>query len=153
MSELTHFLRNYQQEEEGKKVETDKLKEEWVKAVGEFQNRIIGWLTEPISLSLVTFTQPKIEITEDRFGKYEVEELELVFPGNKRVIFEPKARFIVGGQGRVDVHNLRETWKLIRKSAKEGWFLVAPESGQGTGFKLVEFDEQRFEYLLKKLLK
>jgi len=153
MSELTHFLKGVQERAGEKNAETGALLKEWQEAVSKLYNKILVWLKEPEEQGLVKVTRENIETIEERFGKYDVEELELFFPGNKRVIFEPKARFIVGGQGRVDVSNFQETLKLIRKSAAEGWFLVVSEFGKGTGLMLAEFDEKRFEYLLKELLK
>ena len=153
MSKLIHFLKGVQERAEERKAENGAVLQEWQQAVSKLYDEIRNWLKEPEEQGLVNVTREKIETVEERFGKYEIEELELRFPGNKRVIFEPKARFIVGGQGRVDVSNFKETWKLIRKSATEGWFLVASEIVKGTDLKLLLFDEQRFEYLLKELLK
>ena len=152
MTELTKFLKGVQERAKEKSAETSGLLKDWQDAVSKLYDLILTWLKEPDEQGLVRIRRENIETVEGRFGKYKVEELDLIFPGNKRVVFEPKARFIVGGQGRVDVTNFGKTWKLIRKSAAEGWFLVGQESGKATGLRLVEFNERTFEYLLKEFL-
>ncbi len=154
MSEFTRFLVNYQQEAEAEKAKTENLKENWIKTVTEFQDRIIDWLEEPISLGLVTFNQPEIEITEERFGIYTTTELVLNFsPSGTAVEIKPIARFIVGGTGRIDVFSNKGRYKVIKKADNNEWYIVEADDTGAEPFKLTKFNEDSLGRILTELIK
>lgn len=154
MSDFTRFLINYKEEEKGKKAETEGLKEEWIKAVSEFQDQIIGWLEEPVSLGLVIFNQPEIEIAEERFGKYKTTELILNFsPSGVNVEVKPIARFIVGAIGRIDIFSNKGRYKVVRKNEDNKWYIIEPDETGAEPFKLTPLNEVSLGRILTGLIK
>ena len=154
MSDFTRFLENYQQEAEAEKSRNETLKNDWIKAVADLRDLIIGWLVEPINLGLVTFKQPKIEITEERFGKYTTTELILNFsPSGTAVEIKPIARFIVDAIGRVDIFSNKGRYKIIRKAEDEEWYVVEPDYTGAEPFKLTKLNEDSLGRILTELIK
>jgi hypothetical protein len=87
-------------------------------------------------------------ITEEIIGTYEAPTL-LIHAPQGRLLLEPVARYIVGGQGRFDfcVMPSYDSMALVR--TEEGWGFLAPTPNDVN----IPWSEESFEKIALKLLK
>jgi hypothetical protein len=97
-----------QQEPARSKVNWAKERDEWLKRLGELNERIRGYLGEYISSGQIQIESHPIELTEENIGTYMVEQITLKI-GRKLVRFQPVGTLLIGSKGRVDVIGPRGT--------------------------------------------
>ena len=93
------------------------VREEWLRAIDELFGRFRGWLTEAETVGL-RVVEDKDHVNEDRLGTYSVPTLQLIFPSGDSILIKPKARYVVGGSGRVDFERVPRSMILVRKQAE-----------------------------------
>jgi hypothetical protein len=86
-------------------------------------------------------------VNEERLGQYNAPGRRLVFRATA-IRFAPKARLIIGGDGRVDILGANERLLLIYTAADDAWSIV----GVADTSNRRPFDKDRFEEILKAYL-
>lgn len=76
---------------------------EWLAKIDEFYNLIQEFIGDYLEQGKITQEWKNIQLQEDHFGEYEVQQLMLKI-GKKRLIFKPIGRFLIGfNRGRIDL--------------------------------------------------
>lgn len=126
------------------------LRREWCLALNELVGQFREWLRTAESEGLLSVKKFSVRIHELRLGDYEAPALEIVTPRGFAVSIKPKARFVVGGAGRVDFDAAPRLAILIRKDRTHWQFAkLAAEQGQ---WLFVDLDENSFWKTLNELL-
>lgn len=101
MSTLADHIRNKKQEQELIASRGGAMKDEWLRELEDLMAKIDGWLQDSVQAGL-NVTKGTVQISEDRLGTYVAPARTVEFAG-RRVEIRPRARIIVGGDGRVDI--------------------------------------------------
>lgn len=108
------------------------------------------WLSEAEQEALLSVTEYSISIHEERLGSYDAPALEIITPGGLAVSIRPKARFVVGGMGRVDFGTSSKSRILVRKDRATWQFAcLVPAEGR---WSFVDLDENSFWQTLNDLM-
>jgi hypothetical protein len=83
-------------------IDYDKVKAEWLKAIGTLHSMVSGWLKEALESGIAKTSATMVTLQEEPFGTYEAPQLT-VSVGQKNILFVPKGRFVIGAKGRVDI--------------------------------------------------
>jgi hypothetical protein len=73
------------------------------------------------------FHQTPVQMNEESTGPYELESLDVSFPGLPAVRFVPRGRFMVGARGRVDVRSRLGRQALVWLEADGPALTVSPD--------------------------
>jgi hypothetical protein len=144
MADLAEFFRKQKKAIAQLESNREKLLKEWLEALGKLYDQLERWL-KPAQVEGLKIRRYQKEITEHALGTYQAPALEISF-GWRTVRFEPVARFIVGGAGRVDIDSLRGIFKLIRDDDKRTWFLVRKKLADAE-----PLDENSFATLIQEI--
>ena len=88
-----------------------------------------GWLGEAEAQELFSVSEESVELNEEGLGSYEVTALKLVTPRGDVIRVTPRARYVVGAYGRVDL--LCPPNKAILVQNKPGqWAFASLSLGQ-----------------------
>ena len=82
----------------------DKKKADWISIVNNLYEEILKYYEDLINEGKIKVEYELIEIEEEYFDRYSVNRLLLSF-ADVMVFFEPVKRFVVGGNGRIDVYS------------------------------------------------
>jgi len=85
--------------------DTPEIIREWVSSIAGLYAEISGWISEYIENETIKISRSKITINDERLGPYEVSTLE-ISAGAKQVILEPKARYLIGAGGLIDLKSI-----------------------------------------------
>lgn len=146
MSELSDFLEKKKQEYKKKQDDMVLVKSEWILQVNDLLSYFKKWLKEPEEKGLVTISEKDIELCEEYIGTYKISSLEILI-GADRVQITPVGRFVVGAEGRVDIHSMLNRYNLLYLSEK-GWLFRA----EGKNEKFQQLTEEGFTKILKDLV-
>lgn len=145
MSELSDFLRR-KKEEMKQQNNKEEILQEWLNALENFMSQIKIWLSDAQEEGL-QIIEEKVEIAEEKLGKYKAPALILRFH-QYTIYIEPAGRFVIGGRGRVDIRNSWVRYKIIRKGPDEEWFLFPEKKDR----EIEKFDKELFTEFIKKLM-
>jgi len=74
----------------------------WIGKLARLRTDVGRWLGPLRQKGQVTFDSVPLQLSEEKIGTYEVEELVLEF-GPEAIVLEPRGTLIAGARGRVDV--------------------------------------------------
>lgn len=132
------------------KQDTEAARREWLLALGDLMAKIRNWLNAAERETLLSVKEYSVSIHEERLGDYDAPALEVVTPGGFVVNIRPKARFVVGGMGRVDLDASPKLRILVRKDRATWQFAkLAPDQGR---WSFVDLDENSFWQTLNELM-
>nr|BAL56650.1 hypothetical conserved protein [uncultured Acetothermia bacterium]BAL56851.1 hypothetical conserved protein [uncultured Acetothermia bacterium]BAL59319.1 hypothetical conserved protein [Candidatus Acetothermum autotrophicum] len=146
MTDLAEFFRKKKEAVAQLESRREQVLEDWLKALNNLYDKLDRWLKPAVSEGLKVRRYQK-EIIEYELGTYQAPALEISF-GLRTVHFEPVARFIVGGAGRVDVNSPRGIFKLIRDPDTQEWLLV-----RRTLADAEPLNKNSFETLIKEIFR
>ena len=129
---------------ENLQIDWETRKKEWIESILALFGMIESFLDEPIRQGTVVVDRREKRIAESHLGIYLAPELVLSL-GDEEIIFSPKGRQVVGGQGRVDVRGESGEGTLILQPGSR-WSVVASRYPQ---LKLVELTEETLAELLR----
>jgi hypothetical protein len=91
------------QQEAGVDTEIDwaGMREEWLRDLGAFHEKIVGFLQEYINGGSITYDFTEIELAEPDIGRYLARRMDIKI-GRQRVSLVPVGTVLVGCKGRVD---------------------------------------------------
>ena len=143
MSDLSEFLKKKQEEYQQEQADWNLVKLKRMDQLERFMECIKSWLEQPEKEGLVEVNEKKVEIIEEKIGKYEAPALELLI-GGESVEITPVGRFIIGASGRVDIISFTDRYITLHHSEK-GW--IYRKEGKQSDFQ--EFTEGNFVEILK----
>jgi len=135
-------------EEKSAGIDWDQRRNDWLAAINTLYGMIEQWLNDPVQKGFATIERAQKQITEAHLGTYDVDHLILKV-GDESVYFSPKARNIVGGQGRVDIRGESGEAMLIVQPGSR-WSLVASKYPQ---LRLLELDANTFGEMLRAIMR
>ncbi len=103
--------------EEGKPIDWEKKKENWLEQLSLLYQEIEHWLSDVEGIKI---QKQQIWISEEYIGRYQVDRF-LVYIGDNLITFTPRGTLIMAARGRIDVHsssNKRVMIVLQRKGEK-----------------------------------
>ena len=104
---LEEILKQKQEQQEASEFERVAVRQEWISNCEKLMSKIAKWLQPLEDKNWLEIQSENIPIREDQLGDYEVRSLRLIFLDSQILTFRPVGRFIIGTQGRVDVHPSR----------------------------------------------
>jgi len=155
---LIDFLRQQKQDAEGRKVNWARIRESWITDLRELMAQIRAWLKDAVAERLLEVREHEVSLTEDGLGTYTVPALTISAPRSRLIQIVPKARLIVGAEGRVDLESgpnraklihVGKAWKFVREdfSGARLGRLSAPMKRE-----LADLSEQKFRETIRELL-
>ncbi|HZT83350.1 MAG TPA: hypothetical protein VFA26_24175 [Gemmataceae bacterium] len=124
---------------------------EWVKALRDLMGQLAAWLKDAERQGLLRIEEVSHTLEEERLGpSYTAPGLKVVTPGGVTVHVRPKARYVVGAQGRVDMDCPPKKAILVRKAPAQ-WQVAELAPAQG-GWAFKDLDEDSFWEALRDLL-
>lgn len=145
MTSFTEFLRSRQEEVRAESANLEVRKTAWLAALEELYAHIKVWLSEPLSLNLLSLEEEPVEINEYKLGPYKATRLVLR-TGRDKVRIEPVGTFIIGARGRVDVTTPGASFKLVLGDDNKWGFL------EDDRIAFRQLDERTFTKALQNLL-
>jgi hypothetical protein len=122
MSTLADHIRSKKKERELIASDAGAVRDEWRRELDRLMDDIDEWLRDSIKAGL-DVKPGEVEISEDRLGTYSAPTRVVTF-GGRRVEIRPCARFIVGGDGRVDIDGDFGMDILIYSRPDGAWHIV-----------------------------
>lgn len=115
--------------------------EQWHAALDSLYDQIQIWTSDPDWLSQlgtpVEIKRNTITLHEDRSGPYDAEELILSYQGRHMKV-RPKARWVVGADGRVDLIGTEGPFILLWDQARDGWFYLSDRDWMVQDLRLLD---------------
>jgi len=148
---LLDLLKQQKHGEEQNAANIPAQKKEWLQAVGSLMKTLRGWLKDAEKEKLLEVQEFQEGIQEQRIGSYYVPALKIITPAGVVVRLAPKARFVVGAYGRVDLDCPPKRASLIRKALPADW-QWAQLTGKRAGWTFVALNEESFWETLQELL-
>ncbi len=125
-------------------------KKEWQAAIAGLFKRLRSWLADLEKRKLLIVEERVHGSDEASMMGLELPSLRIRAPHGRHVDVVPKARFVIGGEGRVDLLAGARRVSLIR-TADENW-VVALSKPNAVAFHVVKLDKDVFSAQLKELL-
>lgn len=97
---------------EGKPIDWESKKREWLKNLGRFYSTIDAYLAPYLKSGRIEMASSSVRLTEDYIGTYEA-ECRTIFVGSDRVQLVPAGTLLIGAKGRVDMNGPLGTVKFI----------------------------------------
>ena len=144
--ELLGLLRKAQ-EERVEQPDLGKLRDDWQAAVDALLSSIERWLADATGEGLLAVERAEVEIDEEMLGNYVVPGLVIRAPNGRSVTVTPKARIIIGGQGRVDLTSGAKRATLVLDDGR--WSLIA----RRPRVERTVLTEEVFDQMLAELLR
>jgi hypothetical protein len=102
---LKDKLKKIAKQEMEAEVDWSQVREKWIERVDALFKQIEEWFKD-LTEDGLRISYPEIEIHEEVLGKYAIHSMELGLGKENSIVFEPIARVIVGGKGRIDFYKL-----------------------------------------------
>jgi len=147
MDDLTEFLKNKKSEEKSGRTRLDNIREKWIATVHKLFGEIREWIKKAEDEGLINVYKHNIQMSEKHIGRYTIDKLELLVI-DRQIIVEPIARFIDGGDGRVDIYHGYEAFRLVYTEKKDSWHI---EDRKDHAFKK-PLDKDSFIELLQSIV-
>jgi hypothetical protein len=149
MSAKTTVLESLRRQKELAETEdAQTLRNEWLADLKALIDQLKGWLAEAIDQKLLTIKEERTVIREERIGSYYAPNLTIVAPSGFSVQITPKARFVAGAEGRVDLESPAIKEILVRNKAGQ-WQLAEPSNN---GWTFRSLTEESFWVALGRLI-
>jgi len=146
MTKLADYLRSKREEQELTVTNAAEVREEWLRHLEELMASIDRWL-EPATREGLKLTKGSVEKSEKLLGNYTAPCRLVEFAG-RRIEIQPRARMIVGGNGRVDVSSTVGRAFLIFSTPERRWFIVRERDWASRE----PLTEETFEQLIEAFL-
>lgn len=143
---LLERLRKQRSAEEA--IDVDKLRGEWLASLEELMSRLREWLSTAEKEGLFNLAAERVIRKEDRLGEYEAPALRIETPKGDIIEITPKARYVVGAYGRVDLESPPNKAILVQDSP--GHWQFARLAPQGSTYS--DLTEETFWEALGELL-
>ena len=147
MDDLAEFLKNKKSQEKSGQTQARNMKEKWIGTIHSLFGQIREWIKKAEAEDLVAVYRHNIQLSEKHIGRYTVDKLELLVL-DRQIIVEPIARFIEGGDGRVDIYHGFEAFKLLYSEKTDTWHI---ESRKEPGFRK-KLDRDSFVALIQSII-
>jgi hypothetical protein len=103
LKQFEEFLEQEVEQDDSSVIDYEQEKKEWLARIDEFYALIQEFIGDYLEQGKITQEWKNIQLQEDHFGEYEVQQLMLKI-GKKRLIFKPIGRFLIGfNRGRIDL--------------------------------------------------
>lgn len=121
----------------------------WREKLDALLETIREWLTPLVGEGLVEIKTVPTTIREEMLGHYRTNILVVTFVDGQAIRVKPKARYIIGGDGRVDIELGARTVMLIGQNEAPGWYLVEKEGGRKSNS--YPFNKESFENVISSI--
>ena len=147
---LEELLAKKRERQEKVKIDHVAERETWVSLVSDLMTRIHGWL-KPLEEReyLRTYRRERV-IREDQLGEYTIDGLHIEFVDGQSIDIQPIGRFIIEGEGRVDLQAGTRTIMIVHTGQGEWQF--AERTGRHGPPKTWPFNQATFEELLAEII-
>lgn len=149
-NDLVSFLKQQKEKEALRGIDPEVDVKEWKSDVANLVAKIAGWLREASQQGLVNLEEKVVPIQEEPLGELFLQSLRIHAPRGRVVSVQPIARYVVGGEGRVDLLNGPRRVTLVRLK-DHNWAIARTEPNQ-IGYHVDALSEQTFAEALKDLL-
>ena len=123
---------------------------EWRESLTQLFRKFAEWLAEPVAEDLLAVVEVPVRVQEERLGDYDAPSLKITTPRGETIRIAPKARLVLGADGRVDFVCGPKTAVLIRKDRTRWQFAeLAPDRG---GWSFEDLTDTSFWKKLQYLL-
>ena len=122
-------------------VDWNAARDSWLAALNALYHQIETWLAPLQQKGLVASKRVPVQLSEEKIGVYEADELVLEF-GDQGIVLEPKGTLIVGACGRVDVFR--------RGSRSEQIMLILSGPGEKSRWEIWPTRDPRQRKLMKQ---
>lgn len=127
---------------------------EWQNEVQKVEETIRGWFSNLERQKLLIVSHHSVDKHEEFLGNYSIQNMVFDFHNFREIVFEPLARMIFGGMGRIDIYRKgynSDLHYLIRELEQDGstkWILIS----SANVFDRKPFDKGVLEELFIKWL-
>jgi hypothetical protein len=134
----------------GKLVDMETVRREWLEALGALMNTLHSWLKDAVDQQLLRIETTVESLKEERLGPvYTAPALKVITPTDVVVHIRPRARFVVGAHGRVDLECPPKKAMLVRKQPNRWQFA---DLTSGSAGRIRELTEESFWEVLMDLI-
>ena len=155
---LIDFLRQQKHHTEHEQVSWAEIREAWIKDLHDLMSQFKEWLQDAVAEHLLTVEESEVLLSENNLGTYSAPALTICAPRSRSVHIVPKARVVLGSEGRVDFESGPNRAKLLRVAGD--WKFVREDfSGSPLGplaapmkRELADLNEQNFRETIRELL-
>jgi hypothetical protein len=118
MTAKQQVLELLEEERRGKtSAEMAARRDEWQEALQELFLRLSNWLKDAVDQGLLVVTEEPFVLSEEKLGPpLTVQRFKVVTPAGIKFTITPKARFVTGADGRVDLERAGQRFRLARKA-------------------------------------
>lgn len=115
---IDEFFARMSSKEETPNINWAKKRDEWLKCLKEFYDRVNSYLKKYVSEGRIRIASGRKRISEDYIGEYEV-SMVTIHIGNSQIRLEPIGTNLIGAKGRVDMvgPNGKVKFVLVDKEA------------------------------------
>lgn len=144
---LLGFLRDTKKQEST--VDSAKTLAEWKRELADLMALLTSYLAKATKEQLLEVTPNEVTIKEEQLGEYQAPALTVRAPNHREVQIAPRARYVIGGQGRVDLGSGPKTAMLIWNGDawNFSWRSLGPR-----GWSSAPLSEETFSEALLNLL-
>jgi hypothetical protein len=125
-------------------------KQHWLQALDQLMDLLGSWLHAAQSEGLVKIDKSAAPVREERLGLYMAPKLKVVTPRGDTVTIAPRARYVVGAEGRVDMECPPKKAILLHRGS-QGWQIANLAQTQA-GWSFEPLTEESFWTHFKDLL-
>ena len=143
MSDLNDFLKKKLEEKTKIEFNAEEEKKKWINSVDEILSNIKKWIEEPVKNHLVEIIDEKVEINEERLGKYKISSLAIRSLWDT-VYIRPIGRMILGAIGRIDILSTKGKYSILL-TIDNGWVVKLDGVYKN-------FNEESFATILKVMM-
>ncbi|QWR77949.1 hypothetical protein [Candidatus Magnetomonas plexicatena] len=134
---------------ETRKMTSKEKKEEWINRINNLFTQISEWLKPMQDEQLLSITKTKIKIHEQLLGIYTVETMVVTFLNNETIEIIPIGRYVLGGNGRLDIKKGLNVIMIIGNDDGSWKFVQRDRFGKRVGS---DFNKDNFEKFLSELI-
>lgn len=147
---LEELLAKKRERQERSDVDRVAEREMWVNHVSDLMTQISGWLKPLGERKYLQVHRRERIIREDQLGDYSIDGLHIEFVDGQSIDVQPIGRFIVGGEGRVDLQAGTRTVMIVH-TGNGKWQFAERTSRYGPP-KTWAFNQATFEELLANII-
>ncbi|HVC94763.1 MAG TPA: hypothetical protein VND64_13775 [Pirellulales bacterium] len=125
-------------------------KQHWLQTLDQLMDLLEAWLQAAESEGLLKIERDKWRVLEERLGVYIAPRLNVVTPRGDTVTITPRARYVVGAEGRVDMECPPKKAIFLHRGS-QGW-QIAKLAQMQAGWSYEPLTEESFWAHFKDLL-
>lgn len=111
--------------EDDKKIDWNKMKDEWLAHLKELYIQIEGWLKVFENNDVISFEYKRLNLNEEHIGIYESSSM-IIKIASEQVLLEPIGTLLIGAKGRVDMKGKSGITKIV----------LVPKEARGPSIKV-----------------